>query len=406
MVTRSKSRSYPSKGPRRETIWLPGTIWRYSGWLVPGLFVLALLSFGWWRLSKERILSLPALTEPAADSAVPAKASDTPSRGSSVEMVVGDLVAEESARGDPAEFDILTNDGRKGAPVLDLSADHEIGTPAWSNHLTVTLSSPPDEPLHVVRSGESLYAIARQHGVGVDSLLDLNLLRDPDLLWVGQRVRLPLTETGPALPDAIIVHTVAQSESLLAIAVRYKASPWAIAVASGLRNPSLIYPGQRLLIPVQDSAPAAAPSPPHPAPAAEDKWIDVDLTAQRVVAYEGAQPVFSALVSTGLPGTPTVTGRYYIYLKYRTQTMYGGNRASGDYYYLPDVPYVQYFYQGYSFHGTYWHDNFGQPMSRGCVNMRTDDARWLFEWAEPDAPPDQNQTWADDEHPGTLVVIH
>ncbi len=86
--------------------------------------------------------------------------------------------------------------------------------------------------------------------------------------------------------------------------------------------------------------------------------------------------------------------------------MYGGNRASGDYYYLPDVPYVQYFYQGYSFHGTYWHDNFGQPMSRGCVNMRADDARWLFEWAEPTAPADQNQTWADDEHPGTLVVVH
>jgi hypothetical protein len=51
-------------------------------------------------------------------------------------------------------------------------------------------------------------------------------------------------------------------------------------------------------------------------------------------------------------------------------------------------------------------EHFGQPMSRGCVNMRTDDARWLFGWAEPAAPAGQNQTWADGEHPGTLVLIH
>ncbi|CAG0933467.1 hypothetical protein TFLX_03061 [Thermoflexales bacterium] len=115
-----------------------------------------------------------------------------------------------------------------------------------------------------------------------------------------------------------------------------------------------------------------------------DRWIDVDLSDQRLVAYEGDTPVYWVTVSTGLPGTPTVMGQYYIYVKHPAQTM------SGPGYYLPDVPYVMYFYLGYGIHGTYWHNNFGQPMSHGCVNTPTPDAQWLYAWAEV----------------GTLVNIH
>jgi lipoprotein-anchoring transpeptidase ErfK/SrfK len=136
--------------------------------------------------------------------------------------------------------------------------------------------------------------------------------------------------------------------------------------------------------------PTATPEPPTPPPLPTDipasvanptgssgeRWIDVDLSNQRLVAYEGDTPVYWVTVSTGLPGTPTVTGQYRIYVKYPAQTM------SGPGYYLPDVPYVMYFYLGYGIHGTYWHNNFGQPMSHGCVNTPTPDARWLFNWAE------------------------
>lgn len=59
---------------------------------------------------------------------------------------------------------------------------------------------------------------------------------------------------------------------------------------------------------------------------------------------------------------------------------------SGPGYYLPDVPYVMYFYRGYGLHGTYWHNNFGVPMSHGCVNLRTEDAAWLFDWASVGTP--------------------
>ncbi|RPJ28227.1 MAG: hypothetical protein EHM33_05195 [Chloroflexi bacterium] len=105
------------------------------------------------------------------------------------------------------------------------------------------------------------------------------------------------------------------------------------------------------------------------------RWIDVDLTNQQVYAYEGDVVVNSFIVSTGTWMTPTVTGKYKIYVKIRSGSMHGPG------YYLPDVPYIMYFHKGYGLHGTYWHNNFGTPMSHGCVNLRTDEAGWLFEWA-------------------------
>jgi hypothetical protein len=112
------------------------------------------------------------------------------------------------------------------------------------------------------------------------------------------------------------------------------------------------------------------------------KWIDVNLTTQMLVAYEGDWPVFSSLVSTGLPRTPTPPGTYKVFTKLVADDMRGGSVAAGDYYFLPQVPYVMYFLDGgYAIHGTYWHSNFGNPMSRGCVNLTPENAKWLFEWA-------------------------
>lgn len=105
-------------------------------------------------------------------------------------------------------------------------------------------------------------------------------------------------------------------------------------------------------------------------------WIDVDLSDQMVYAYDGSELVNSFVVSTGTWQHPTVTGQYTIYVKYTYADM------SGPGYYLPDVPYVMYFYRGYGLHGTYWHNNFGTPMSHGCVNLRTEDAGWLFDFAD------------------------
>jgi lipoprotein-anchoring transpeptidase ErfK/SrfK len=114
------------------------------------------------------------------------------------------------------------------------------------------------------------------------------------------------------------------------------------------------------------------------------RWIDVNLSQQMLYAYEGDTIVASFLVSTGVPAYPTVTGQYHIYIKLLSTLM------AGDGYYLPNVPYTMYFYKSYGIHGTYWHNNFGHPMSHGCINMYTPDAEWLFYWASV----------------GTLVNIH
>jgi lipoprotein-anchoring transpeptidase ErfK/SrfK len=105
------------------------------------------------------------------------------------------------------------------------------------------------------------------------------------------------------------------------------------------------------------------------------RWIEVNLTEQRVYAWEGDVLMNSFIVSTGTWATPTVTGTFNIWNKTRIQAM------SGPGYYLPDVPWVMYFYEDYGFHGTYWHNNFGTPMSHGCVNLTIPDSEWLYNWA-------------------------
>jgi lipoprotein-anchoring transpeptidase ErfK/SrfK len=134
------------------------------------------------------------------------------------------------------------------------------------------------------------------------------------------------------------------------------------------------------------AATKAVPAVPLPASGGNGgtRWIDVDLTHQMVYAYEGQSVVNSFLVSTGTWQHPTVTGQYHIYVKYRYANM------SGPGYFLPNVPYTMYFYKGYGLHGTYWHSNFGTPMSHGCVNLSIPDAGWLYNWASV----------------GTLVNVH
>jgi lipoprotein-anchoring transpeptidase ErfK/SrfK len=103
-----------------------------------------------------------------------------------------------------------------------------------------------------------------------------------------------------------------------------------------------------------------------------DRWVEVDLSEQRAYANQGTQRLRTFIVSTGTYLHPTVTGTFRIYVKYRYADMAGPG------YYLPNVPYVMYFYRGYGLHGTYWHNNFGTPMSHGCVNFTISDAAWLF----------------------------
>lgn len=141
-----------------------------------------------------------------------------------------------------------------------------------------------------------------------------------------------------------------------------------------------------------------------------NKRIFIDLTNQRLYAYEGDRLVYSFLVSTGKWGR-TPTGEFRIWIKLRYTRMSGGNQAIGTYYNLPNVPFVMFFYNneipksmGYSLHGTYWHNNFGHVMSHGCINMKTEEVEKIYYWADP--PTNGNLTYATKENPGTTIVIY
>jgi len=139
------------------------------------------------------------------------------------------------------------------------------------------------------------------------------------------------------------------------------------------------------LIPTNTPRPTQAYDPVFPDDiSANERWIDIDLSLQRLYAYEGKEIVRSFLVSTGTWLTPTPVGQFSVWIKLRYDDMTGPG------YYLPNVPYTMYFYHGYGIHGTYWHNNFGTPMSHGCVNMITEEAGWLFDWS----------------HVGILVNVH
>ncbi|MBX7234758.1 MAG: L,D-transpeptidase family protein [Caldilineales bacterium] len=179
------------------------------------------------------------------------------------------------------------------------------------------------------------------------------------------------------VPQGGGVHIVRRGETLSGIARRFGVSVQALAAANGIGNINRIRLGQRLVIPGRGAAPAPAPAP---SGGRAGKWIEIDLSAQRLLAHQGNAIVLSTRVSTGLPRTPTPVGTYRIRTKIRSQTM------SGPGYRLPNVQWVQYFVGSYALHGTYWHHNFGHPMSHGCVNLTNKDARFLYEWAAYGTP--------------------
>lgn len=240
---------------------------------------------------------------------------------------------------------------------------------------------------HAVQPGDTLLDLTLFYGVSSHDLIALNQdLDGPTPIGSGQTVNVPVAfEVASELADATrngpVTYVVQRGDTLFRIAARFNVGASAIAQANGIYNIDTIYAGQILTIPaegevVQPLPPPASDPAEAPLPTlAEGKQIVVSLFQQRTYAYEKGVLLRQFVISSGLPGTPTVKGDFAVYLKYEAQDM------SGPGYYLPNVPWVMYFYRGYSLHGTYWHDNFGQPMSHGCVNMRTPEAEWLFQWA-------------------------
>lgn len=192
-------------------------------------------------------------------------------------------------------------------------------------------------------------------------------------------VEPPTAEVGSDYTGETTTHVVASGEELGLIAKEYNVAMSDIVALNNISDPNLLYIGQELLIPAGGIFEPTADDAPS-APTSQGKSILVSTNNQRIYAYENGQLVRSHLVSTGLSNTPTVLGDYSVYVKYAADDM------SGPGYFLPQVPYTMYFFQGYAIHGTYWHNKFGRPMSHGCVNLPTEEAQWFFNWAEVGTP--------------------
>ena len=256
----------------------------------------------------------------------------------------------------------------------------------WSNTPTKSPAISPAEVIFVEPNprdkppARSLRA-SRNEPKNFASATDTLIMKLPELM-------------GVEAPD---LKKSAQPELVESQAVSIMAEPTAVPAVVSAAPADLIGPDLPLaenLLLAQNLLLAHQPAYP------EEKWIEVNLNTQQITAWEGSTPVFTFIGSTGLPNTPTVLGEYNIYWKLESTVMAGPD------YYLPEVPYTMYFYNGYALHGAYWHNNFGQPMSHGCVNLDPGDAQQLFEWADPIIPPGQTQVVASVDNPGTLVVVH
>lgn len=140
-----------------------------------------------------------------------------------------------------------------------------------------------------------------------------------------------------------------------------------------------------------------------PSDAGDDKWLDVDLDEQVLVAYEGERPVFATLVSTGRAGHATPAGIARIASKHERADM---TNTKAEAYSVADVPWTMYYDRDFALHTSYWHDGFGSVRSHGCVNLAPRDARWLYQWSSPDVPPGWVTVYGTAEHPGSLVRVH
>ncbi|NOK20836.1 L,D-transpeptidase family protein [Corallococcus carmarthensis] len=148
-------------------------------------------------------------------------------------------------------------------------------------------------------------------------------------------------------------------------------------VAWSLASPSIVEPGAR--------------------------WLDVDLEAQTLIAYEGDRPVYATLISSGKPGTDTPEGLFRIWVKFAEADMTG--RMGSASYRVATVPWTMFFEGDFALHTAYWHDRFGEPVSHGCINLAPKDARALYGWTTPEVPTGWSMAHATQDDPGTWVRI-
>jgi len=301
-----------------------------------------------------------------------------------------------------------------GAGRSESIGESDLTAPAMSTDGELTR-------IYLALPGDTLSTVAAKFRTSTARLAEMNQRSPSALLHVGEALRVPISagmtfapQPGEEIPVAgkHYVHVIQEGETLATIANAYGTSLRRTLELNNIADARQVKPGQRIVVPPPSFADifANAPMgkngvPEYPVIPTDDKWISVDLDHQRLYAWEGNKLIKRFAISSGKAKTPTVTGVFRTWAKVSSQTMQGGSRAAGDYYNLPNVQWVQYFYRDYAIHGAYWHNKFGTPTSHGCINLTNSDAKWLFDWA---APTVSYRGWhfMDATNPGTLVVVH
>lgn len=248
---------------------------------------------------------------------------------------------------------------------------------ATTSPVAASSALPSGDGYYTVGRGDTLSGIAANNGMTMADLMRLNGLSNSNFVWVGQKLRVSARveaiqsdkASEPQLANSIYV--VKAGDTLSGIAQANGITPQALLLANGLPNANFVWVGQRLRI----GSSATEITSDAVAPANGKRWIEVNLSTQTLIAWQGDVAVMNTSISSGVKNTPTVTGRFYINSKIASQRMYGPG------YDLPNVPWVMYFFSNYAIHGAYWHSNFGTPMSHGCVNMRVGESNTLYNWA-------------------------
>lgn len=268
---------------------------------------------------------------------------------------------------------------------------------------------------YTIAKGDSPQTVAAAYGMPLAKFLELNKLSPSSVLLPGTTVMV-ISDRGLWNSKEVKAYTIREGDTVESVADIFKVSSAEVYAINDLRSGRTPEVGTSILIPARDIVERLGNTPTNKSgylqiaigdfPTLTEKWVDIDLSHQRMTAYEGTKPVYSARISSGKSGTPTVTGVFRIWAKISSQTMSGGSRAAGDYYYLPGVQWVSYFYKDYALHGAYWHNRFGTPTSHGCINLTNKDAEWLYHWMTPDNPGRGWYTTDKSDQLGTLVVVH
>lgn len=328
----------------------------------------------------------------------------------------GVSISEIAANNDIADANVVYGWQELNIPTDTIPTGSGSASSSYTAYTAPAAAS--GQGTYTVQRGDTLFSIARRHGLSAEALMTANGIEDPRFIHSGLVLTLRQQAAPPAPAPAPVVvvadpapapiqtsapvsapppnsareqYVVRRGDSLSEIGESLRMNWVALAEFNGITDPYILHTGMVLQLPTLEELLQYLPddsnvkrfylSNHHPgAHIGVGREIVIELNRQSAYAYENGVLKKRALIASGKFGTPTLQGDYSIWLKRRSQTM------SGPGYSLDNVEWVMYFYIDYAMHGTWWHANFGTPTSHGCVNMTNEDAKWFYEFADIGTP--------------------